>query len=107
MLFLLEVEVEDPLPVPPAEFLQSVVAEWDMFLRLQQRGKVLAGGKLAGRRGAAAMFEVADAAEMDRIVTALPLFRWFSRIRVTPLVPAVDALADARRFLKLSSSTPG
>lgn len=103
MLFLLEVEAAAPLPVPPAEFLKSVVAEWEMFLRLHARGKVLAGGKLAGRRGAAAIFEVADAAELDRIVTALPLFRWFSRIRVTPLVPAADALEEARRFLKLAS----
>ena len=101
MLFLLEVEVEDPLAQEPKDFLETVIAEWRYYARLQQRGKVLAGGKLAGRRGAAAIFDVESNAEMDRLVSGLPLHRHFSRIRVTPLQAPEEALADAERLRKM------
>lgn len=104
MMYLLIVEVADAPDLDTSAFLEKVVAEWNYYLRLEKRGKVLAGGKLAGRRGAAAIFEAKDHQDMDRMVAGLPLFPHFSRMEVVPLVAAADALADSARLLKVLRS---
>ena len=51
MLFLLKVEVKQMPQMSVKDFLGYVIREWEYFSRFQRRGKILAGGKLAGRRG--------------------------------------------------------
>jgi len=58
----------------------------------------LGGGKLAGRRGAAAIFDVDSNAEIEEMVTRLPLFPFFTDIEITPLVDVEKSLTDAKRF---------
>lgn len=102
MLFLLEVELADAPALDAHELLELAVREWEALLEHERRKRFVAGGKLAGRRGAAAIFEVEDADELDRIVAALPLAPHFSRVCVTPLVGPQQALKDARRRLHLA-----
>ncbi|KAA3605175.1 MAG: hypothetical protein DWQ01_21535 [Planctomycetota bacterium] len=102
MLFLLEVEVEHPPSGSMVKFLERVVQEWDAFQRLQDRGKILAGGKLSGRRGAAAILQVRGPEDADLLVASLPLFPHFTRISLTPLVDAEEARGNARRLLAVA-----
>lgn len=102
MLFLLKVEVTKlPAHISVSEFLSAVTREWEYFQRLERRGKVLAGGKMAGRRGAVAIVDAASAEEMEAIVDNLPLFPYFDSIEVQPLVPSSRAYADVKRLANM------
>ena len=69
--------------------------------RYQRGGKILAGRKLAGKRGAAAIIDAESGEEMDEIVAKLPLFPFFTDIEITPLVPMEKALLDTQRIHSL------
>ena len=101
MLFLVKVEIEKLPQMPTRNFFELLIKEWEYYERMKKKGKVLAGGKLAGRRGAAAIFDAEDHAEMEEIVTKLPLFPLFTKIEITPLVAQEKALQDARRMFQL------
>ncbi len=101
MLFLVKVEIEKLNQMPVKDFFQLLIKEWEFYERMKKRGKVLAGGKLAGRRGAAAIFDAEDHAEIEAIVTRLPLFPLFTKIEITPLVDQEKALLDARRMFQM------
>lgn len=102
MLFFLKVEVTKlPAHIPVSEFLRTVTREWEYFERLERRGKVIAGGKMAGRRGAIAIVEASSTEEMETIVDNLPLFPYFDSIEVLPLVPSSRASADVKRLANM------
>ncbi len=101
MLFLVKVEIENIRQMPVRDFFQLLIKEWEFYERMKKRGKVLAGGKLAGRRGAAAIFDADDHSEIEAIVTKLPLFPLFTKIEITPLVDQEKALLDARRMYQM------
>ncbi len=101
MLFLVKVEIEQLPKIPMKEFFGLVIKEWEYFERMKKRGKVLAGGKLAGRRGAAAIFDAENNEEIEKIVVQLPLFPYFTNIEITPLVPQQKALQDTKRMYEL------
>lgn len=101
MIFLVKVQIKKLPDVPVKDFLGFVVKEWEYFMRMKKRGKILAGGKLAGNRGAAAIFEADSNEELDQIITNLPLFPFFTDIEITPLVPTEKALLDVKRIHSL------
>lgn len=101
MLFLLKVEIKQMPQIPVKDFLGYVIKEWEYFSRFQRRGRILAGGKLAGKRGAAAIIDAESTEEMDEIVSKLPLFPFFTDIEITPLVPMEKALLDTKRIHSL------
>ena len=101
MLFLVKVEIKKLPDISVKDFFGFVIKEWEYFMRMKKRGKVLGGGKLAGRRGAAAVFDADSNEEMEEIVTRLPLFPFFTDIEVTPLAEVEKSLTDAKRFYSL------
>ena len=108
MLFLLKVEVEQlPAGMTGQDFLRVVQKEWAVFSRYERKGKILGGGKLVGRRGAAAIVNAESPAEMEKIVAQLPLFPYFTKIEVTPLLSSEEALADVNKMLALIDAASG
>ena len=101
MIFLVKVQIKKLPDIPVKDFLGFVVKEWEYFMRMKKRGKILAGGKLAGNGGAAAIFEADSNEELDQIVSNLPLFPFFTDIEITPLVPTEKALTDVKRIHSL------
>ena len=98
MLFLLKVEIKKIPDIPVKDFFGFIIKEWEYFIRMKKRGRILAGGKLAGSRGAAAIIEVDTNEDLDQLVTSLPLFPFFTDIEITPLVPTDKALTDVKRI---------
>ena len=108
MLFLLKVEVEQlPAGMTGQDFLRVVQKEWTVFSRLERKGKILGGGKLVGRRGAAAIVNAESPADMEKMVAQLPLFPYFTKIEVTPLLSSDEALADVKKMLALIDAAGG
>lgn len=101
MLFLVKVEIEQLPKISMKEFFGLVIKEWEYFERMEKKGKVLAGGKLAGRRGAAAIFDAENNEEIEKLVVQLPLFPYFTNIEITPLVPQKKTLQDTKRMYEL------
>lgn len=97
MLFLVRAEVASIPRDGIDELLERVVEEWEMVTAWVESGHIKACGKLAGRSGAVAIFEVPDWETMDEIAARLPLARYFDRLQIEPLIPASDALERARR----------
>ncbi len=104
MLYLVQFEILQVPSIPREDFLDLLKREWEYFLRFQRKGKVLAGGSLAGRRGAVAVFDVEDNDEIEDIISNLPLFAYINRIEVTPLIGIEKALADTQRMLRVTKS---
>ena len=51
MLFLVTGEMKQLPPVPPQQFLETAIQEWENVINYQKQGKVLAQGMFAGRKG--------------------------------------------------------
>ncbi len=98
MIFLVKVQIKQLPDIPVKDFLGFVVKEWEYFIRMRKWCKILAGGKLAGSRGAAAIFEADSNEELDQIITNLPLIPFFTDIEITPLVTTEKALTDVKRI---------
>lgn len=101
MIFLVKVEIKKLPDIPVKEFLGFVIKEWEYFMRMKKRGKIIGGGKLAGKRGAAAIFEADSNEELEEIVTRLPLFPFFTDIEITPLVEVEKAIVATTRMHSL------
>ncbi len=101
MLFCVRVEIEKPPGIGLGALLDAVEREWRMVSSLMRRGKVLAAGKISGKRGAIAIFDVTSSDELDTILGRLPLFPYFTRIDITPLVSPTTALLSSRRRKRL------
>ncbi len=97
MLFLVRVEVANVPAGDVARLVQLIEQEWEVVMGLVAGGQIKACGKLAGLRGAVAIFDVESAAALDEVVARLPLAPYFSRLEIEPLEPPEGALATARR----------
>ena len=105
MLFLVQFEISQIPAIPREDFLDLLRREWEYFLRFKRKGKVLAGGSLAGRRGATAIFDVEDNDEIEDIISNLPLFPHLNRIEITPLISIDKALSDTKRMQRILNSS--
>jgi hypothetical protein len=83
----------------PAETItvleQAILPDFDILIKMQAEGKILAGGLPVGGRAFVFIIEAASNDEADRIVRSIPfwgLLQW----TVTPL-QSVSARADIER----------
>jgi muconolactone D-isomerase len=104
LLFYVKGEMAGSVPLPAAEWLPIIVKNWETILQLGEEGKIVAGGKLAGRRGECAIFDVGSPDELDDLVRHLPLFP-FLEWEVVPLRAVEDALESVK--LTLEAITDG
>ena len=98
MLFFVKGELKGAVPLPPEQFLELVVKEWETIISYRQQGKVLAGGALAGRKGGGGIFNVDSAEELHTLVSQLPMFL-FVEWEIIPLNTAEYALEGAKQAL--------
>ncbi|HUT31902.1 MAG TPA: muconolactone Delta-isomerase family protein [Planctomycetota bacterium] len=78
MKYLVMTELAEALPHEPRELLrhveEKVIPTHEALLELQQQGKLLAGGDMAGRRGTVCILEAESNAEVTRLLARLPLW---------------------------------
>ena len=63
----------------------------------KQRGKILAGGVIAGRKGSYAIFEVDSIEELQGLVAQTPLFP-FIEVELIPLISYEMALELSKKL---------
>ncbi len=107
MLFLVEVDhVKTASPVTPEAgraFIEQVILPTiDRAERLIAEKKIVGGGPVVGRIALRLMVEAASPAEVDQVISSLPLWP-LSGTRVTPLVP----FSERRRHVEALRSVFG
>jgi hypothetical protein len=77
---------------------KAILPDFDILLKMQNEGKILAGGMPVGDRAFVFIIEAADNNEADRIVRSIPfwgLLQW----KVTPLQSVANRAAIERANL--------
>lgn len=83
-----------------ASFLENVlIPSEEMVLKLEEEGKILAGGDLSGRRGWAFIMNAESNAELNALVSAIPEWSMMD-VDVTPLDDSADRLEGIRQLLE-------
>lgn len=83
MLFSVRLVSRQPAEMSP-EAWQAVVAEQLKATKAQyEQGKIRAIYRETGV-GVLALYDVADAREMDQLIASLPMFRYFAEVAVHP-----------------------
>jgi len=98
MLFYVKGESTGVPPLPPDQVYELVVKEWETIISYKQKGKILAGGALAGRRGGCAIFDVDSIDEIHTLISQMPLFP-FIQWEIIPLISSEYALEKAKQAL--------
>ncbi|MBL7124565.1 MAG: muconolactone delta-isomerase [Dehalococcoidales bacterium] len=98
MLFLFKGETKGTAPMPPDQFMELAVKQVETLSSFQKRGKILAGGIAAGRRGSSAIWNVDSIEELQSLLTQLPMFP-FTEAEVIPLLNYDKALENAKHVL--------
>jgi muconolactone delta-isomerase len=88
MLFLINFETDSGAlgQVAPEKIQELVRAEWQAGLDLYRSGRLLRIYFNANGGGAIGIFDFPNHDQMQQAIRALPFFRYFSRISITPLV---------------------
>ncbi|MSO64570.1 MAG: hypothetical protein EXQ85_01985 [Alphaproteobacteria bacterium] len=88
MLFLIQFDTDSGAlaQVAPEQVQDLARREWQAGLESYRKGKLLRIYFLANGAGAIGIFDFASHDEMQQTVRALPFFRYFARITITPLV---------------------
>lgn len=105
MRYLVTMEpVEEAIPRGvPQEFVrygeQVVLPSEEACAKLEAEKKILAGGVVAGARGAAFIVEAASNEELSRLLMSLPWWG-FMKVDVTPLEGFEERAAQVRQLLE-------
>ena len=100
MKFLVEIDhsrsAEVATPAQARAFIDAVIfPTLDRAEQLAQDGRIVAGGPVAGRIALRFIADAASAAEVDELVTSLPLWT-VAETRVTPLIEFGDRRAHVQ-----------
>ena len=93
--FLVGFELEVPAGTPPEEVDRRQQAESDAAANLAEDGQLVRLWRLGGST-AVGLYRAESAAELDRLLAALPLADWL-RVTVTPLEAHPNDPAAAAR----------
>ena len=98
MLFFVKGELKGAFPLPPEQFLELAVKEWETSMSYREQGKILAAGALAGRKGGCGIWDVDSTEELDTLVSQLPLFP-FIEWEIIPLTAPEHAIELVKQAL--------
>ena len=109
MKYLVTMELIGTPPVAsPQELVQwleqMVIPSEEAVIKLEAKGKILAGGDLSGRRGSALIVEAASNEELTGLLDSIP--EWpLLKVDVTPLDSFEERLARVRQHLERLKAT--
>jgi len=93
MLFYVKTEIEHMPNMDRDTFLAMVKEQWNYVMELKRSGKFLEAYRMSGRKGGIAIANVESHEELNKLLSAMPLFPWFNTEAV-PLIPIEDTLKE-------------
>lgn len=96
MLYLVNSELKGQYPVPPARWMDLVVEMLEAVTAHKQQGKLLLHGALVGRHGGIMVWDVDSHAELQALLTQLPLWP-FLECEIIPILSTEETLESAKR----------
>lgn len=97
MLALFKGELKGTAPIPLDQMFELCGKQVETLMSYKQRGKILAGGVIAGRKGSYAIFEVDSIEELQGLVAQTPLFP-FIEVELIPLISYEMALELSKKL---------
>jgi len=95
MLVLFRGELKCTMPGPVEQTFELCAKQVATLMEFKQKGKILAGGIIAGKKGSYAIFEVQSIEELQGLVAQMPLFPYME-CELTPLISYEAALEAAK-----------
>jgi muconolactone delta-isomerase len=110
MLYLVQGEVIDPgMPLSAQQFAEFVASQviptFERLTKLEEEGKVRAGGAPAGARATAFIVDAASNDELTELLMSLPLWNR-AKWHVTPLDGFQQRIHSVRQLLERVKATP-
>ncbi len=97
MLFLFKGEVKGLPSIPLEQFFEISGKQVEILNSYKQKGKILAGGIIAGRKGSYAIFEVDSNEELQGLIAQTPMYP-FIEVELIPLVSYEVAVETAKKL---------
>jgi len=97
MLVLFKGEAKGVPPIPPKDFFELSTKQVESLNSYKERGKILAGGIIAGRKGSYAIFDVDSIEELQGLVAQTPMYP-FIEVELTPLISYELAIETAKKL---------
>jgi len=85
--------------MPPEQFLEMVVHEWQTALQLKKEGKIEVGYGLAGLKGGLGVYVAESGAELNATLQRLPLYPFLDN-EIYPLMTSKEGMAQAKKSLE-------
>jgi len=85
MLYFVRAELKSAPSLPPKQWIELLIKEFEIELDYQKQGKILAQGHYAGSKGGCYIYDVESNDELHRLVCGLPTIS-FLNWEVAPLV---------------------
>lgn len=97
MLVLFKGELKSTAPVPIEQMFELCGKQVETLMGYKQKGKILAGAIIAGRKGSYAIFDVDSIEELQGLIAQTPLFP-FMEVELIPLISYEFALGMAKKL---------
>lgn len=97
MLVLFKGEIKGMTPLTPEHFFELATKQVETFNNYKRKGKILAGGVIAGRKGSYAIFEVDSIEELQGLVSQTPMYP-FIDVELVPLISYETAMETAKKL---------
>ena len=98
MLYFVKSELKGGPQMPPEQWLELLVKEFEMEISYQKQGKILAIGDLSGGKGSCIIYDVESNDELHELVSVLPTFS-FLDWEVIPLLSREQNLQITKQTL--------
>jgi muconolactone delta-isomerase len=85
MLYFVKAEPKGVPPMPPEQWMELLVKQFEIEISYQKQGKILAQGDFAGGTGGCYIFDVESNEELHRLIAQIPTHA-FLDTEVIPLL---------------------
>lgn len=103
MRYFVNIEMMETSPTSPQELIphleRVVIPHYELFMKLEAEGKILASGAYAGERAGAFIIDVDSNDELDQLLMSIPGWESF-KIDVTPLQSHENRIKMVRQILE-------
>ncbi len=86
MLFLVQIEFQFPHTMTQAERDDLIRRETEASVAFMRSGREIRPWRVAGKAASVSLWDFDTLEALDAALKSLPIFPWFTRVEITPLI---------------------